>query len=260
MRSKFLKNPLLLASVIHHNSKLFLDEFIESIEAQSLDLFDLLLIVEEGIQLNKRVLNFNRGEIHIERVAISNGAKRNRDVMLSKIYELDYQIIVLQDSDDLLHPDRLEECFSKLDGRNNTVIVSDIVPFYDGKTIKKLKGIWSKRFLFSSGRPNISYNYYGLGNTAFTGDTLILPNINLNIIENIYDWEFFIQLYSKTSFETIFGSKPVYYRQNNNNTLGIYSRNSVDLKQKILAKYKNFNNIESSSISIKTHYKFWFEK
>ena len=256
MLDKSKKNTLLLASVIHYQSSSFINEFINSIENQSLDFFDLLFVVESGINLD--FLNFTKGKLHIQYVPVCDGPKKNRDTLLSHIHRLSHSIVVLQDSDDLLHLDRLRECHLELCSKHNTVLVSDIRPFYHGQKKMESNGVWANRFALSSGKPNISYNYYGLGNTAFTGDILTLDEIDFNIIQNIYDWEFYIQLYSAKRFKTIFGKKPVYYRQTNN-TLGINPKDTTELKRVIGERYKGFRYIEESIIELKTAYKFWFE-
>ena len=258
MPSESKKNSLLLASVIHHESFTFFNEFLNSIENQSLEYFDILFVVEMGINLDLKNLSFSRGKLYIENVPLADGPKKNRDTLLSMIHRLNYKIVTLQDSDDLMHFDRLKECYLKLNNRRNTVLVSDIRPFYNTNEIIKSNGVWSRRFLLSSGRPNISYNYYGLGNTAFTGDTLTLNEIDLSIIENIYDWEFYIQLFSAKGFKTIFGKTPVYYRQINN-TVGMQNGDSADVKYRIAEKYKEYKDIGKSKINTETSHKFWFE-
>ena len=154
-----MKFQTLLVSSFFKKNKKYLSDFVNSINDQTDQKFDILLTLDKSNYsfYLKKLEKKNRKIIILkERLPI----KLNKFNILKKIRALDYQNIILQDSDDTCNKDRVKITNNLL--KKNNFIVGDLI-------INKKK-IFSK-YLKNNQKLNISNllngNVAGFGNTAF---------------------------------------------------------------------------------------------
>ena len=84
-------------------------------------------------------------------------------------------------------------------------------------------------------KPNIKYNLFGLGNTAISSR---VASFDINVSDNtVYDWEYFLKVFSLSKCVISKSNGYTFYRQINN-TLGISQPDQKTIDQ--LKKIKIF--------------------
>tara|TARA_B100000242_G_C43047304_1_gene488947 strand:+ start:1766 stop:2608 length:843 start_codon:yes stop_codon:yes gene_type:complete len=233
-----LKFKTLLVSSFFKKNKKYLSNFVNSINDQSDQDFDILLTLDKSNydyflkKLKKRNRKIN---ILKERLPI----KLNKFNILKKIKNLKYQNIILQDSDDICDRDRVKITKDLL--KKNNFIVGDLI-------IDKKK-IFSKYFK-NNQKLNISNllngNIAGFGNTAFKKKIItesrlkkirMMPN-NLKAI----DWNIWLVFFYNLK-KIIFSSDiQIYYSTSRSSLTSLSRVNLKKFKENIEVNYETFLN------------------
>ncbi len=233
-----MKFKTLLVSSFFKKNKKYLSNFVNSINDQSDQDFDILLTLDKSNydyflkKLKKRNRKIN---ILKERLPI----KLNKFNILKKIKNLKYQNIILQDSDDICDRDRVKITKDLL--KKNNFIVGDLI-------IDKKK-IFSKYFK-NNQKLNISNllngNIAGFGNTAFKKKIItesrlkkirMMPN-NLKAI----DWNIWLVFFYNLK-KIIFSSDiQIYYSTSRSSLTSLSRVNLKKFKENIEVNYETFLN------------------
>ena len=207
---------VVVCGVLHPQNIKYFPEFINNLNAQTFKKFDLL-IINERIEESLLNVNFKKGELLI-RNSLYNDPKKNRDLMFESLRRLKYEVNILTDLDDLMSNDRVYESFISIKENKSDICYNDIVPFSDEKKISINNRFWSEREDFKNQKPNIKYNLFGLGNTAISSR---VASFDINVSDNtVYDWEYFLKVFSLSKCVISKSNGYTFYRQINN-TLGI---------------------------------------
>jgi hypothetical protein len=205
---------VIVCGILHPRNKDYLSSFIENLNNQTYPCFDLL-IINEGI--NNLKLNFTKGQFFIED-SITLNPKENRDQMFKFLRKIKYDVNILTDLDDLMSVDRVNESVFSIIKNKSDIGYNDIVPFVDEKKITIKDRFWSEREDFQNQKPNIKHNVFGLGNTAISSR---IASLDIKISNNpVYDWEYFLKVYSRSTYKVTKLNGYTFYRQINN-TLGV---------------------------------------
>ena len=205
---------VIVCGILHRHNIDYFSSFIENLNNQTYPCFDLL-IVNEGI--NNIKPNFTKGQIYIEDSILSN-PKKNRDQMFESLRKLKYDVNILTDLDDLMSNDRVNECVISIIDNKSDICYNDIVPFVEERKITINNRFWSKKEDFQNQKPNIKHNVFGLGNTAISSR---ISSLDIKVSDNpVYDWEYFLKVYSISKYVVSKSNGYTFYRQLNN-TLGI---------------------------------------
>lgn len=215
-----------VCGVLHPGNLIYFADFINNLNLQTYQCFDLI-IINEGVDINSLNVNFQKGELFNEN-SKDNDAKKNRDQMFDFLRRNTYDVNILADLDDLMSNDRVEKSvFSILENKSD-ICFNDLVPFVDPQKISIKNKYWSDKIDFEKQTPNINHNVFGLGNTAISKK---ITSLNIKVNNNlVYDWEYFLKVYSLSNYKISKSNGYTFYRQSNN-TLGVNNRT----KEKLLS-------------------------
>ena len=227
---------VIVCGILHPNNIDYFSSFIENLNNQTYPCFDLL-IINEGIDNLK--LNFIKGQLFIEDSVLLN-PKKNRDQMFESLRKLKYDVNILTDLDDLMSNDRVNESVISIIENKSDICYNDIVPFVDEKKISINDRFWSEREDFKNQKPNIKHNVFGLGNTAISSR---IASLDIKVSDNpVYDWEYFLKVYSLSKYIIVKSNGYTLYRQINN-TLGISEPSQKKIDQIKITKIFTLNQV-----------------
>lgn len=213
------KKTALLTTIFPDNIK-YLDDFLKSLLEQTYSKFDVV-IVNEGYQ---RVDQLIQQYFPLNIIPLEAGINpvENREHGINYCISHQYDILVFGDSDDYFSSNRIEKSIELLS--NHSIVVNDLSLFNE-------EGIYEHNYLSNrlSNYTEIDYDYiknkniFGLSNTA----------LNVNILERVkfdkdliaLDWFLYKSLLRKGNSAIFTNETITYYRQHNNNTVGLKSNN-----------------------------------
>ncbi len=246
-----MKKKTLLVSSLFKKNKYYLNKFINSINKQTDQKFDILFSKDEDNYNHYLKKIRNKKEIIIIREMLPITLNKYR--ILKKIKNLNYQNIIFQDSDDTFDKDRIK-ISKKLLLRNDFII---------GDIILKKKKIFSEYF-----RNNQKITIYDLlkGNIAGYGNISlkknIITNIKLEKLKNISSkvtaidwitWLIFLQGVKKI----IFSSKvKVFYNSRILSQSSLLRINLSKFRENIKVQYETFKNLSKFSKIYKLRFQF----
>lgn len=247
------KNDIVVVGAVYPGIKLFLDDYLNSLESQTNDEFDLL-IVNDGFKgldylLEKRSLNWI-----CENVAGS--ISLNRRILINKALEMGYRKIIFTDTDDTFEANRVEVLNNMLD--KNPVIVNDLdITDIEGNEL--IKRYFSKRYSEAEMISNdylFKGNLMGFSNTAVQSEVFQgIPSLQSGeaIAFDWYLWSSVLLFGHKARFTSETSTK---YRNYGNNIAGLPQLLSeenilkgVDVKRQHYELMAKLNKIYSSSKS-----------
>jgi len=216
-----MMNDIVLVTTIFDASKKYLDDFFKSLEYQSENKFDVL-VVNDGVEKfdlfkdkfpNLNIIEFN----------CSKSPAKNRQVGISLAKNRKYKKIIWGDSDDFFPENRIYEISKLLDSYN--IVANDLHSYENGKIKKNLFGN-----LYEEGLYNlddiIDKNIIGFSNLG-VNSKIIPDNINFSDDLIAIDW-FFATILLLNNNEFFFTKKTYsFYRQHENNTIG--ANNNIDI-------------------------------
>ncbi len=239
-----LLTKVIVCGILHPNNIDYFSSFIENLNNQTYPSFDLL-IINEGIDNLK--LNFIKGQLFIED-SVTLDPKKNRDQMFESLRKLKYDVNILTDLDDLMSNDRVNESVISITKNKSDICYNDIVPFVDEKQISINDRFWSEREDFKNQKPNIKHNVFGLGNTAISSR---ISSLDIKVSDNpVYDWEYFLKVYSLSKYIISKSNGYTFYRQINN-TLGISELAKKKIDQIRIIKIFTLNQVTDKYTSAK---------
>lgn len=238
-------------TVVYPGVEIYLDDFLGSLEIQTYSDFDIFVFNDGVSGLRKKLEEWNDSlSIIIEDVNFS--PIKIREVGINRILETgEYGAIIFGDSDDYFSENRIEKTLEYLS--NSDIVINDL------DLIAHDKVIISKKYLSNrlENKQIVGYefvkdkNLFGLSNTAISTSILDSANFPENVIA--LDWYFFSLLLHGGCTATFCSEAKTFYRQHENNTVGMYyyDINSLyrDIEVKI-AHYGAFSEIDECCVDI----------
>jgi hypothetical protein len=224
---------IVFLSVIFPNNLVYFNDFLDSLNRQTFKEFSLILF-NDGceIEILKKYLNHFNIKFNIINVN-SISPVQIRNLMINYVIENDIDIAVFGDTDDYFEENRIQVSIDKL--KKFDIVVNELVLFKD-KTILEKKYL-SKRFSNNSVitlEDILKKNIFGLSNTAI--NCSIIKEINFDEDLIAVDW-FLFSVFLLNNATAIFTNESyTYYRQHNENTVGLGNDNYETLASAIKVK------------------------
>lgn len=232
------KNNALLISVIYPKVKKYLEDYCKSIEFQDINRFDIL-ILNDGFTGDFPLKN---KRITIVNIKSKLTPAEIRMLGIKYALENDYKYVIFSDSDDYFSSNRISVSINKLEKY-------DFV-FNELYLTNKKKDVIQKSFYhniikkieYTNYLEIIDRNLFGLGNTA----------VKINILEDLFipkeinavDWWIFSILLLNQCKGGFIKEAITYYRQHNNNFIGISKKlNKTILRKGIKVKQIHYKNL-----------------
>ena len=232
------KNNTLLIGVIYPKIQKYLVDYCKSIKSQDINKFDILILndgfIGEFPLKNKRITIIN----------IKNKLTPAEIRMLGIGYaiENDYKYVIFSDTDDYFSSNRISVSINKLEKYD--FVFNELYLINEKKDViqKSYYNLTLKKIEYTSYLEIVNGNLFGLGNTAVKVIKLKELFIPKEIIATDW-WIFSILLLNKCKGGFI---KEVitYYRQHNNNFIGISKKLNKNILQKgIKTKQIHYKNL-----------------
>jgi len=251
------RETLLLTSFFNKNKK-YINNFIESINSQTDQNFDLLISTDSS-SYKKYLLNIKLKK-KIFLIKEKKKIFKTKILLIKTAKKLNYKFIVFADSDDALSKNRIKDSTQLL--KSNNVVINEI------KLIKEKKTLFSRIF---KNKSSIDYrklildgNIFGFGNTSI--NSKILKKINFNKLEkinkNIYacDWVFYGIIILNEKKIKFTNKSYTLYRLNYNQLSFSKKMNTKNYLKTLYYHIEVFNILKKYSFIYLNHYKFLLSK
>lgn len=224
-------------TVIYEQAWEWWNEFVESLNAQITQKFDVLIlndgVSKEKASLLKEVLNYNTYIYDVEKQATISEI---RIQLLQIAKEKGYDLLVIGDFDDTFAPNRVENIIKKWK--------EDITFYYHNLQYEK-----SNELIFSELPKHLEgieevleSNFLGLSNTAINLTLISEDFINSleNVKTNIFDWYLYSKILIAGGRGCIVENTYTIYRQQENNLAGIQVTDSKAIRKEIMIKKQHY--------------------
>jgi len=238
------------ASVIYWDAIDYLDDFIESINNQSYDGFDVLLINDDIKNLD--LINIKE-RIKGHQVYIVDKTKsfhtpiELRICLLSEAKKMGYDLIVLGDCDDKFDKNRIQQlvkCYRK--HPNYAFFYNDLRLFNGSLAFENMPRITQTI------DDILEYNYLGLSNSALNLRMFSEEWIN-SLIECesfVFDWYLFSRIVLLNKKGCYVENAATIYRIHQNNFVGINSKSHKMLEKELIVKKAHYQILSKYSKKI----------
>ena len=259
-------NTVAFISVIFPNNLKYFNSFLESLSKQSFIKFDLLLF-NDGCDENDLFRELEQFDLEFKIFAPKSDIPVIiRSEIINYLKGSGYELLIFGDTDDTFSENRIWKSQEMITKEDYDIVFNDL-SIIDNKGKIKCRSIWNQRFIENKIKVDFDflsrYNVLGLGNTSIK--TLVLEGFILKTDTSIpvFDWIMFLQLLNFTPELKIgFSKEETFYRQHNQNTLGLSNQinqsmleKSYDVKSRVY-DFCNLHNIELSAGNFAEHKKF----
>ncbi|RXJ83099.1 glycosyltransferase family 2 protein [Arcobacter cloacae] len=214
----------------------YLYDFFDSLKNQAYKNFDVI-VVNDGYK-NFEVIKTKYSQIlNIIELSYLNTPAKNREYGINYCIDNKYDILIFGDSDDYFEKNRIEKSLELLNKYD--IVVNDLSLFnesgvYEKKYISnRLENLCEVDFEFIKDK-----NIFGLSNTGIK-----LNGINKIVIPNdlvAVDWYIFSILLLENKKAIFTNETTSFYRQYQQNTIGLKELNEVSFKNGINVKKKHY--------------------
>lgn len=245
-----MKSKIAFLTTIFPMEELYLIEFFNSLDTQTYKNFDVVVV-------NDTYENFNKiknvyPNLEIIELEFSDSPVKNREHGINYILENNYDTIIFGDSDDYFEDNRIEVCIDKLDQYD--IVVNDLTLFGQD-------GIYDKQYISNRISNNAEIdlefiknkNIFGMSNTAIK--TKIIKNIDFNSKLIALDWYIFSILLLQNNKAVFTNDTETYYRQYENNTIGIGKTSKESILKGIFVKTKHYELLSKIDTQYESLYK-----
>lgn len=211
-------------------------EFFDSLSKQTENKFDIIVLNDGFINFNE--IKYTYSNLHIIELEAVGSIAKNREKLIRFAKINQYDIAIFGDVDDTFSCERVEKTIELLN--HNDIIVNELIAVHKEQVISD--SIYSKRL---KNKQVIDFNFikdkniFGLSNTAINLSIVSLNDINFNDKLIAVDWYFFSLLLLKGNRAKFISNIITFYRQHDNNTVGI-SRFTKE-KIKFILKVKSIH-------------------
>lgn len=234
------------ATVVFPQKEEYTQEYIDSINGQDYKDFELI-VVNDGLPPEEvlRIKSELRCHSIWENASTGSSISDNRINILKSAKEMAYDVIIFGDFDDTFRKDRISSVVKAYDEKY-TFYYHNVCDVKSGKSV--FKGLPDAVSDVSS---ILESNFLGLSNTAIKISDLSSEYINSfeNVETNVFDWYLFSRLLCDGFAGKRIDGAYTYYRQHDNNIVGINKTSRDMIKKEISVKkchyalMKKYNNI-----------------
>ena len=265
LQRKLEKTKVAFLTVVFRENEVFLNEFLKSLNCQSFQNFDLI-VVNDGLD-NFEYYKKKFPNLRIKELSSTYSHIKNREVGINYCIEKKYDFLVFGDSDDYFKNDRIEKSIKLL--KSYDIVVNDLSTFNSDGSIDKM--YLSNRL---RNHQEINYNFiknkniFGLSNTSIKLKKLNKMKLPEDVIA--LDW-FIFSCFLIEGKSAIFTNNTIsYYRQHSSNVIGLKKLDTISYKKGLITKNKHynalkrkfnmtFNDINKCEIK-KTQFPLWWEQ
>ena len=206
---------VLLTTIFPMNQQ-FLIDFFESLNSQTHDSFNVVVVNDGYSNFNEIKLKYSK--LNIVELEYSNTPAKNREYGINYCIERKYDILIFGDSDDYFSDNRVELALEALN--SNDIVVNDVSLFDNDGTYEDM---YISNRLENDSKVDYDYiknkNIFGLSNTALKTNILSKVSFDKDLVA--VDWYLYKGLL-KNGCKAIFTNKAItYYRQYKDNTVGL---------------------------------------
>lgn len=210
--------------------------FFDSIKNQTYKNFDVI-VVNDGYEKFEELKSIYNQDLNIIELEYSNTPAKNREYGINYCIDNNYDILIFGDSDDYFEKNRIEKSLELLN--NYDIVVNDLNLFYENGVYEekyisnRIENLCEVDFEFIKDK-----NIFGLSNTSIK-----LNNINKIVIPDdliAVDWYIFSILLLKNKKAIFTNETTSFYRQYQQNTIGLKELNEVAFKNGINVKKKHY--------------------
>ena len=228
----YKKSNTAFMTTVFPGCMIYFDAFIESLLLQTDKDFDLLIINDGVVNLVDYIEKYK--EINFLQIFSCNTIVQNRKLGIDTAINLNYKYLIFGDSDDYFAPNRIS--ISKHYLKNFDIVVNDLSLFNIKHGIYKEK-CFSKRLTNNSiisSKYIEDKNIFGLSNSAVKVSEIHKIIFCKNLIA--FDWYLFSQLLYRNKTAVFTNETQTYYRQYENNTVGLGVNSIESIKNSIQVK------------------------
>ena len=215
-----MRNKVAFLTTIFPMKVEFLYTFFDSLREQSYKKFDIIVVNDMYENFND--LKEKYSDLNIIELYYSNSIAKNREYGINYVINQGYEVLIFGDSDDYFSSNRVEH---SLDYLNTYDIVVNDLSLFDEEHVfchryisNRIQNNTKIEFTFIEDK-----NIFGLSNTAI--NVHILSEVNFPTDLVAVDWYLFKGLLL-LNYQAIFTNEiETYYRQYENNTLGLNVKN-----------------------------------
>jgi len=242
-KEKKIKNKVAFFTVIFPKNKEYFRVFFNSLVKQTFKNFDVV-VLNDDINNFKEIKDTYSSLSFVELKYSSTPAK-NREFGIQYVLENNYDIIIFGDSDDYFEKNRVQVCIDKLKKFN--IVINDLTLF-DNNCIF-IENYISNRVKNNS-EIDINFiknkNIFGMSNTA--AKVKILKNIKFKFDMIAVDWYLFSVLLLKGNKAIFTNETKTYYRQHDENTIGIGNISNESILKGIFVKLEHYAMLQKNII------------
>lgn len=241
-----------LGTVIYQAAWPYKEEFIQSVNGQTEQDFEVL-IINDGID-EKEIEGFKSAlqkKVTVVEAGKNSSISEIRKVLLTEAKRADIGLLVLSDFDDVFDRNRVEK--SVLAVENDVCIYYNNLKTFDGNVVFQHLPTQVKHY-----KDILEYNFLGLSNTALKMDLIDMDFIQelKEVKTNVFDWYLFSRLLVEGKRGKLVEGSYTYYRIVGNNIAGLNENNFENIKKEIIIKCCQY----SLLCDEKLEYKILFDK
>ena len=227
----------------------YLYDFFNSLNRQTFKDFDVVVVNDNYKNFSKIKEKFS--DLNIKELKYSDTPLRNREHGINFILDNNYDIVIFGDSDDYFSFNRVEVIIEKL--IHYDIIVNDLSVFNE-------KRIYKKKYLSHRIKNNTEItidfvkdkNIFGMSNTALRVKSL--GNIIYDSELIALDWYIFSLALLKSGVALFTNETQTFYRQYDENTVGIGKLNKGIILKGISVKLKQYELLSIEDSQFKAYY------
>lgn len=225
-----------LGTVIYRAAWQYKEEFIQSVNTQTAQDFEVLIINdgidEKGVEELKSALRRKATVVEAGKNRTISGIRK---IMLTEAKQANIDLLVLSDFDDVFDRNRVEKTVQAVD--NVVCIYYNNLKTFDGNIVFRYLPVQIKHY-----KDILEHNFLGLSNTALNMDL-----IDMNFIQelkevktNVFDWYLFSRLLVEGKRGKLVEGSYTYYRIVGNNIAGITIRNQDAYQKELKIKKEHY--------------------
>ena len=227
----------------------YLYDFFNSLNRQTFKDFDVVVVNDNYKNFSKVKEEFS--DLNIKEIEYSGTPLRNKEHGINFILDNNYDIVIFGDSDDYFSFNRIEVIIEKL--IHYDIIVNDLSIFNEN-------GIYEKKYFSHRIRNNTEIkidfvkdkNIFGMSNTALRVKSLSNFIYDSELIA--LDWYIFSLALLKSGVALFTNETQTFYRQYNENTVGIGKLTKKLIFTGIAVKLKQYELLSIIDRQFKTYH------
>jgi glycosyltransferase involved in cell wall biosynthesis len=233
-------NKVAFYTTIFPMKKEYLEDFFESIKNQTYKEFDLIIVNDGFEDFETFLKKFN--ELEIIELKGNGNIAHNREIGIKYCIEHNYDFLIFGDSDDYFQSNRIEISLKYLIEGNCDIVVNDLTLFStnvieDKYISNRIENNVEIEFDFIRNK-----NIFGLSNTAIKVKSLD-DKINIPSEIQVVDWYLFSFLLLKNKKAKFTNETISFYRQYNNNLVGLKELSLESYKKGIEVKKNHYTSL-----------------